>query len=183
MRIGVISDTHIPDMADGLPSSVMKAFSRVDLILHAGDITEAYVLDELERIAPVLAVRGDDDGSLLDGRVEDIQELNLKGLRLCMIHDIQSSARDFVLHPEDKEPTENHDLVIYGHIHYPMVESYRTRLLISPGSATFPYYRLRPGTVALLEVSRTGAEATIVQLSEQLNAHPLSHYHGAIKLR
>jgi len=166
MRIGVISDTHIPDLADGLPSSVMKAFSRVDLILHAGDITEAYVLDKLERIAPILAARGDEDATLRDGRVEDVQELNLKGRRLCMIHDLQCSPRDFVLHPEDKGLAENPDVVIYGHIHYPMVEHYRKQLLISPGSATFPYYRLRPGTVVLLEVNKTGAEATIVQLSE-----------------
>jgi len=83
-----------------------------------------------------------------------------------MIHDLQCSPRDFVLHPEDKGLAENPDVVIYGHIHYPMVEHYRKQLLISPGSATFPYYRLRPGTVVLLEVNKTGAEATIVQLSE-----------------
>ena len=61
MRIGLISDTHIPDVARAIPRNVSRAFSGVDLILHAGDIQLASVLDELERIAPVLAARGDDD--------------------------------------------------------------------------------------------------------------------------
>ena len=66
MRIGLVADTHIPGAAAELPEQVAQAFRGVDLILHGGDIYTPSVLDELERIAPVLAAKGDDDsGELL----------------------------------------------------------------------------------------------------------------------
>ncbi len=57
MLIGLISDTHIPWAVKELPPEVGEAFRGVDLILHAGDIYSHAVLDELERIAPVLAAK------------------------------------------------------------------------------------------------------------------------------
>jgi hypothetical protein len=61
MRIGVISDTHVPVRARALPGEVFEIFAGVDLILHAGDLITFDVLDELETIAPVLAVYGNVD--------------------------------------------------------------------------------------------------------------------------
>ena len=62
-RVGVVSDTHIPDRARNLPSALLKGLeeNEVDLILHAGDISIPRVLDELCEIAPVLAVKGNRD--------------------------------------------------------------------------------------------------------------------------
>ena len=57
MLIGLISDTHIPDRARIIPQNVIDAFSDVDLILHAGDLTSLDVVEELEKIAPVMAVQ------------------------------------------------------------------------------------------------------------------------------
>ena len=57
MLIGLISDTHIPDRAKVLPQKVMEAFSEVELILHAGDLTSPKVIEELETIAPVMAIQ------------------------------------------------------------------------------------------------------------------------------
>ncbi|MBW2622762.1 MAG: metallophosphoesterase family protein, partial [Deltaproteobacteria bacterium] len=63
MKIGLISDTHIPEAGDSLPERVREVFSDVELILHAGDLHVLDVLDWLEQIAPVKAVRGNgDDG-------------------------------------------------------------------------------------------------------------------------
>jgi putative phosphoesterase len=72
MRVGLITDTHIPDIEEELPSQVFDVFRGGDLILHAGDIYNMSVLDELERIAPVKAAMGDDDSFTLlgDRRVE-----------------------------------------------------------------------------------------------------------------
>ncbi len=72
MRIGLITDTHIPDAAGELPARIAEIFDGVDLILHAGDVYQSSVLDELERIAPVLVALGDDDsvGLFRDRRVE-----------------------------------------------------------------------------------------------------------------
>ena len=61
MLIGVISDTHIPYRATNIPKKVFEEFKDVDLILHAGDIEELSVLDELKKIAPVKAVNGNCD--------------------------------------------------------------------------------------------------------------------------
>ena len=61
MLIGLISDTHIPDRAKVLPQKVIEAFNDVELILHAGDLTSPRVIEELEDIAPVMAVQGNMD--------------------------------------------------------------------------------------------------------------------------
>jgi putative phosphoesterase len=81
MRIGLLSDAHIPHSAPRLPDEVEHALRGVDLILHAGDILHSSTLDQLERIAPVLAARGDDDkGEVLsDNRVKWKHMLKLHG--------------------------------------------------------------------------------------------------------
>ena len=61
MLIGLISDTHITQKRGKLPQRVLKEFMSVDLIIHAGDITQKKVLEELEKIAPVTAVLGNND--------------------------------------------------------------------------------------------------------------------------
>ena len=63
-RIGVLADTHCPEFMESLPDAVFKAFERVDLILHAGDVNEEQTLASLRRVAPVEAVRGDHDHTL-----------------------------------------------------------------------------------------------------------------------
>ena len=70
MRIGLISDTHVPDHRRELPCQLKRLFDGTDLILHAGDIYTTWVLDELENMAPVLAAKGDDERSF--GRVPTI---------------------------------------------------------------------------------------------------------------
>ena len=71
MRIGLISDTHIPESRKDLWPQVFEAFQGVDMIMHAGDVHEFYVLDELERVAPVISARGNgEDGLFLCWRVK-----------------------------------------------------------------------------------------------------------------
>ena len=64
MRIGLISDTHIPEAGKEIWPEIRSAFAGVDLILHGGDITVGRVLDDLETIAPVLAAQGNHDEHL-----------------------------------------------------------------------------------------------------------------------
>ncbi len=89
MRVGLLSDTHIPKAEKELPPELMEASRGVDLILHAGDIYITSVLDDLERIAPVLAARGDDDhgDTLTDQRVKEKHILELEGKTLWLIHE------------------------------------------------------------------------------------------------
>lgn len=168
MRIGLISDTHIPDVGKELPSEVAGVFQGVDLILHAGDIYVLKVLDWLEEIAPVAAALGDDDLWFYpDPRVKRTQVVESDGLRIGLSHDI----------PLPKEPPwctvekilkryfgSLVDIVVSGHTHNAAIQHYKGLLLINPGSATFPRYFPKLGTVALLEVEDGKAEARIIQL-------------------
>ncbi|MGH2771208.1 MAG: metallophosphoesterase family protein, partial [Actinomycetota bacterium] len=86
MRIGVISDTHIPVRAPRLPPEVLEIFQGVDAILHAGDLLEGSVLDELARLARTYAVLGNNDDRLV-GALPECRRLDLEGVAVGMIHD------------------------------------------------------------------------------------------------
>lgn len=174
MRIGLLSDTHIPQAAEVLPSKITEAFQGVDLILHAGDIYLPSVLDELERIAPVVAARGDDDwgGTLTDKRVQAKQILKLNGRVIWLAHKRPDSLRSlwWIDSVRQKSPSSGQDItsipdiVVYGHEHRTTIERNEDILFVNPGSPTFLGYRRGPGTIAILEISSDEAEAHIIQL-------------------
>ena len=92
MRVGVISDTHMPPFDDEVCSAVEAAFAGVDLILHAGDLVTLSVLDWLEETAPVVAARGNNDTYLPDDpRLADHHLLDLAGARVGMTHVLPAS--------------------------------------------------------------------------------------------
>jgi len=166
MRIGLIADTHVPEVAGTIPPGVTEAFAGVDLILHAGDIAVVSALDELERIAPVLAARGDDDYQLDDERIRDVQRLTLEGASVYVIHSSQYWARGIIERPAEHGLERAPDIVVFGHTHRDWIETIGYSLLVNPGSASFPYYQLRPGTVALLTISEGRSEARILDLGD-----------------
>jgi len=159
MRIGLISDTHIPNHAKELPDQLKDLFHAVDLILHAGDIYTISVLDELECLAPVLAAEGDDDplSTSTDRRVKVKHILNIDGVTIWLTH-----ARPWSW-PLDSRETPN--VIVCGHTHTAALGNLKGDiLLVNPGSPTFPQYKLELGTVALLAINSGKAEANIVQL-------------------
>ena len=161
MRIGLITDTHIPVAAKELPPQVAEAFQGVDLILHAGDMYEMFVLDDLGRIAPVLAALGDDDSWSMteDDRVELKHVLKLEGHTLWLAHE-----RPFVPMFGTQQKEEPPDIVVYGHSHMAQVKKYDEVLFVGSGSPTFLNYTRGLGTVAILEISAGEAQASIVNL-------------------
>ncbi len=169
MLIGLLSDTHIASLDEALPSQVCEAFKGVDLILHAGDIWVSSVLDELEKIAPVLSAKGDDDMEADiggDSRVTEKQTLSVEGLTLWLTH---VKPRYALIHPEEelhysKPNSTPPDIVVFGHTHYATIEHYKDVLLVNPGSPTLPGYIPKLGTVAFLTVNSGKAEVRIVQL-------------------
>ncbi|MBA7596866.1 hypothetical protein ES703_03856 [subsurface metagenome] len=169
MRIGLISDTHIPDVAKALPHQIMEAFRGVDLILHAGDIYITSVLDELERIAPVLAASGDDDfGDVLtDRRVKSKHVLKLEGQTLWLVHERPYPYMFPPLQtrnsPGQHEP-DAPDIVVFGHEHTTVVRDYGGVLFVNPGSPTFLNYSRGLGTVGILDIDSGQAQAHILQL-------------------
>ncbi len=127
------------------------------------------MLDELELIAPVLAAEGDDDPYEVrnDKRVEWNQIITVEGVTIQLIHDkLWASVpqpRGVIkrVNPQHKNPP---DVIVFGHTHASALEKKEDLLLVSPGSATFPHYKLEPGTVGLLMVNSGKAEAQIIQL-------------------
>lgn len=148
---------------------VTEAFRGVDLILHAGDIYIVSVLNELERIAPVLAARGDDDygDTLADERVKKEHMLELDGLRVRLIHEmpysymfVSGQSRDSAGQDRCDAP----DIVVFGHEHRTVVQRRGGILFVNPGSPTFLNYCRGLGTVAILDIESGEAQVRIVHL-------------------
>jgi putative phosphoesterase len=172
MRIGLVSDTHVPEAEKQIPTEVHQALQGVDLILHAGDIYDLSVLDELERIAPLFAAAGDDDygETLKDSRVKEQHNLELGGYTIWLVHQrpYQISTpwwRDQNLGNQNNNG-EVPDFVIFGHEHKTVVEKINGVLLICPGSPTFLHYKRGLGTVGILELKSGRSEVHILDLSK-----------------
>ena len=169
MRIGLLSDTHIPDVEKSLPSEITKAFRGVDLILHAGDIYDPSVLDDLEYIAPVLAARGDDDylSAPRDERVQEKHVLKIEGHTLWLVHErayyFQSSWVQRKV-PIGQEKYDFPDIIVFGHEHRTVERRIDNILFVSPGSPTFLGYRYGLGTVGILNIDSGGVDVNILQL-------------------
>jgi putative phosphoesterase len=133
LKVGVISDTHIPTLMPSLPSAVFEIFQGVDLILHAGDIVNVSVLDELSTIAPVEAVAGNMDDSAIQMTLPPKKILTLGSHTVGLIHgkyriDIQ---KEMIL-----KELPGVDLIVYGHSHTPFWGKFGGIYYLNPGSPT-----------------------------------------------
>ena len=131
-RIGVISDTHIPHFKK-LPDAIWRHFDGVELIIHAGDLSILSVIDELETIAPVVAVQGniEDDEVMLKLPIK--REIVVGHCRIGIVH-ILGDARGRARLARQEFPTAR--VVVYGHSHIPDNQEHSGLLLFNPGSAT-----------------------------------------------
>ncbi|WP_296877904.1 metallophosphoesterase [uncultured Methanobrevibacter sp.] len=160
MLIGLISDTHIPDRAKEIPQKVFDAFSEVDLIIHAGDLTSLKVIEDLEKIAPVMAVQGNMDRT----RGIDLpaaKVLEAEGLKIGIAHgEVYPRADTQQLVYLAKEL--NADIMITGHSHQPKIEQTDGVLLLNPGSPIVP--RLADRTVMILEINNKEVDVEIIKI-------------------
>lgn len=158
MRIGVISDTH--GFLDGY---VFHAFDGVQYILHAGDIGEERILDELEEIAPVHAVSGNTDFGVTSRRPLKWSG-EIAGVKICMTHghlldasEYNKSAAEFF---EDEYP----QIIIHGHSHIAKHEKYGDISVLNPGPAGRSRFSDIP-SLALIEIGPDRSyEITFVQI-------------------
>lgn len=160
MLIGLISDTHIPDRARVLPQKVLDAFNDVDLILHAGDLTSPRVLDELEEIAPVMAVQGNMDRA--NGiELPKAKVIEVEDLKIGVVHgEVYPRAdTDQLLYLAQEL---NVDILVSGHSHQPKIEQKNGVLLLNPGSPIVP--RLADRTVMLLEINGKEVDVEIIKI-------------------
>ena len=167
MRIGLVTDTHLPSTIRELWDEVRVAFAGVDLILHGGDMVSPRVLDWLDDIAPTRAARGNNDGGWEDPRLEDMQWLNLEGWRIVMIHDMEPEERPIAALQERYLRGEHADIIITGHTHFERLEYRDGVLQVNSGSATHPHlWSTRLGTVGVLDIAPGKMTARILRLGE-----------------
>jgi putative phosphoesterase len=149
-RVGVLSDTH-----GLLRPPVLPALAGCDIVIHAGDVGGAAILDALRDIAPVYAVRGNIDRGPWAASLPETESLEIEGRFIHVLHDV--ARLDF-------DPAEaGFDAVVSGHSHQPLVERRESVLYLNPGSAGPRRFTL-PVTLAIMTVSTEAIEARIVGL-------------------
>ena len=154
----VLADTHIPRRACALPEELVPYLRKADLILHAGDLIEASVLDELSLYAPVRAVKGNMDPP--DVNLPETLEFDFGGAWIAMIHD---SGRKEGRRRRLKRRFPDARVVVFGHSHAPFLEDENGLLLLNPGSPTDKRRQPRH-TFALLRTEEGDVRAEIVVL-------------------
>jgi uncharacterized protein len=152
MKIGVISDTH-----GLLRPEALAALQGCERIIHAGDIGNAQILEQLAALAPLYVVRGNNDmGAGWAGQLADCLQFDLGECQVLLVHDIADVPVSLELGIK---------LVITGHSHKPSIEWRGERLYLNPGSAGRRRFKL-PVTLALLEIEAGQIEARIIPLLE-----------------
>jgi uncharacterized protein len=146
--IGLISDTHMPQRLDALPAVLADLFRDVDLVLHAGDVGELWVLDRLSAMtsAPIFAVHGNDESADAQREYPYQQVIYAAGTRIALTH---AHYPDYVTEMESRKddnwlPKLAHratfgkragaPIVVFGHTHIPMVTEFDGVTLINPGA-------------------------------------------------
>jgi uncharacterized protein len=153
MKIGVISDTH-----GYLDPRVRGLFEGVEHILHAGDIGHGSIIVELEQVAPVTAVLGNNDFGLPYRETEVIE---LATRRFLLHHIVAPETPDERL--KSRLARESPDVVVFGHSHRPHCQTLDGILFFNPGYAGKPRFNLRR-TVALLHCDQSGIRPELIEL-------------------
>jgi len=120
--IGIISDTH-----GLLRPEVITSFKGVDLLLHAGDVGDPEVIDDLESIAPLVVVRGNMDYGSWADQLPVSRSLCIAKTNLFLIHDLEWIEPQFEL--------KRYQVIVSGHTHCPLMEKKGDVLFFNPGSA------------------------------------------------
>ncbi len=161
MRIGVISDTHIPTRADRLPEAIFHHFKGVDLVLHAGDIEDIMVIYDLEEIAPVKAVVGNMDPYELREELPVKRIVKAGGINIGLIHG-WGEPEGLPKRVLEAFLGENVQCIVFGHSHQPFNQEIQGILLFNPGSPTdrvfAPY-----NSIGILHIEK-GIKGEIIRL-------------------
>ena len=157
MLIGVVSDTHgfydprVPPLLEG-----------VDHILHAGDIGTGHIIEQLSEIAPVTAVRGNNDREGPESQFPEVETLNLGGCRIYLTHIVKV--------PKDGDASglapylkQRADVVVFGHSHMAFNEQRGLITFFNPGAAGKRRFKVVP-SVGLLDITSERVEGRILVL-------------------
>ena len=178
LRVGLISDTHIPEARAELWPQVFSVFEGVDCILHGGDIHELFVLDQLAAVAPLWSARGNgEDGSAGraiaadDPRLRYSWLLDLAGVRVGLTHDVPMPEMppNYTVErwKQRRFGTQDIDVLVYGDSHVERIDLMGPTLCVNPGSPTYPHnLQTQLGTLGFLDIDGPTVRATLWQLTE-----------------
>jgi putative phosphoesterase len=150
IRIGIISDTH-----NLVRPEALDALRGCEHIIHAGDICNPAVLDTLSELAPVTAIRGNNDSG---ARIDDLPEartFRIGDTAIHVVHDIADVPKQL----------DGIDVVVTGHSHKPLVERRGAALFVNPGSAGPRRFKL-PVTLGIMLIEKGEVQVEIVRLVE-----------------
>lgn len=162
MKIGVVSDTHIPVSACELPAELIKALACCDLILHAGDLIDMCVLEQLRKITRVEAVYGNMDPHKVRAVLTDKKIMDISGKKICLTHGYGKSENLIELLKKEFS-LQKPDIIVFGHSHAPVNEYVDGILFFNPGSPTdtvFAPYR----SYGIIEIKEGKIDAQIHRL-------------------
>ncbi len=162
MKIGVLSDTHIPERVASLPPALVKGLQGSDMILHAGDMVDYAVIKELKKICPqVRAVWGNMDPDDIRKRYPQKDVFTVGGFRFVLLHG-WGAPQHLVPLLERELKADNPDVVVFGHSHQPLNERHGKVLFFNPGSATDTVFAPYP-SYGIIEIAEA-ITARIVKL-------------------
>jgi putative phosphoesterase len=153
IRIGLISDTH-----DLLRPQAIDFLRGSDFIIHAGDICDSMVIEKLARIAPVTAVRGNNDRGTWANALPETELVEFGGIFIYAIHDLAQLDIDPI--------AAGVQVVVSGHSHKPVIEHRDGVILVNPGSAGPRRFKL-PISVAELVIAEGSVSARLAQLTHE----------------
>jgi uncharacterized protein len=161
--VGLISDTHVPVRAKEIPKEVFKVFENVDYIVHAGDLVELSVVDELEQIAPVLVVYGNMDGPEIRGKLAKVNSFKVFDWKIGVTHD--PGALFGTSKMREIAKLNGFNALVYGHTHSANMKWENDMLFVNPGSPTNPArpFIAKP-SVGLLRITKEKIVPQIIQI-------------------
>ena len=149
-RIGLIADTH-----GLLRPEALAALADSDLLIHAGDIGKPEVVAALKKIAPLVAIKGNNDTDSWARHLPETKKITLGALKLYVIHNVKELSFD--------PAARGFRVVISGHSHKPMIQTKDNVLFVNPGSAGPQRFKL-PICVGKLLVQGETVDAEIIEL-------------------
>jgi putative phosphoesterase len=163
VRIGIISDTNIPDKATDIPAKILDAFKNVDMVIHCGDLIELKVLEVLKEVCKdVRAVRGNMDPLGVKEKLPEKEVIEIGGLTIAVTHGSGAPNR-LIGYLTEFFKDEKADIIIFGHSHASVNERVGKVLFFNPGSATdkvfAPY-----NSYGIIEINGNQIKASIVRI-------------------
>lgn len=167
MRILVISDTHIPASAKALPKVIEEEAKKSDACLHAGDIVDYKIIENLSKLTKTYAVCGNMDDKEVASHLEIKKILKFDLVTVGLTHGRGAPANlieyiDSIFTPEEKKDI---DIFVFGHSHVPTDKEINNKIYFNPGSPTdifFAPYK----SYGILEINGKEIKRTIIKINE-----------------